>query len=128
MNSLAAMCLASLTLFGCVGPNQPHESVGDAADQNPQPGDTRPKPKLSEQFGDARRSTPADFKRRYARVGMPESMHSTTFLGQENGNAFLREQHMSLFSKEWSSQVYYVPLAELDEPFRATLPTTTEPK
>mgnify|MGYP003624467782 CR=1 FL=1 len=126
MNTLAAMCLASLTLLGCAGPNQLPESAGDAAHQRQRPDDTGPNPPLSEQLDAARRLTPTDFKRRYARVGMPESMHSTTFLGQEHGNAFLREQHMSLFSKEWSNQVFYVPLEELDEPFRATLPTTAK--
>ena len=68
--------------------------------------------------------TPSEFKKQYAEVGMPQSMHSVTYLGRRDGRAYLKRSSMSTVSGKWSDHVIYVELAELDATFRDSLPKT----
>ena len=70
------------------------------------------------------RVTPAEFKKQYAEVGMPQSMHSVTYLGRRDDRAYIKRRSMSMASGEWSDRVFYVELAELDATFRDSLPKT----
>ena len=70
------------------------------------------------------RVTPAEFKKQYAEVGMPQSMHSVTYLGCRDGRAHIQCSSMSTVSRKWSDHVIYVELTELDATFRDSLPKT----
>ena len=70
------------------------------------------------------RVTPAEFKKQYAEVGMPQSMHSVTYLGRRDGRAYIKRSSMSTVSRKWSDHVIYVELTELDATFRDSLPKT----
>lgn len=71
-----------------------------------------------------KRVTPAEFKKQYAEVGMPQSMHSVTYLGHRDGRAYIKRSSMSTVSRKWSDHVIYVELTELDATFRDSLPKT----
>lgn len=49
-------------------------------------------------------------------------METVTYLGQENGRAFIRLRSMSTIGEKWSDRVIYVERAELDSRFRDSLP------
>lgn len=68
--------------------------------------------------------TPSEFKKQYAEVGMPQSMHSVTYLGRRDGRAYIKRSSMSKVSSKWSDQVICVELTELDATFRDSLPKT----
>ncbi|QOV87446.1 hypothetical protein [Humisphaera borealis] len=68
--------------------------------------------------------TPSEFKKQYAEVGMPQSMHSVTYLGRREGRAYIKRSSMSAVSRKWSDHVIYVELTELDANFRDSLPKT----
>ena len=70
------------------------------------------------------RVTPSEFKKQYAEVGMPQSMHSVTYLGRRDGRAYIKRSSMSTVSRKWSDHVIYVELTELDATFRDSLPKT----
>lgn len=74
--------------------------------------------------GGPKHVSPAEFKKQYASVGMPQSMHSITYLGQRGGQAYINRSSMSTVSGEWSDHVIYVELTELDAAFRDSLPKT----
>ncbi|MCF7674498.1 MAG: hypothetical protein K9N23_20325 [Akkermansiaceae bacterium] len=71
-----------------------------------------------------KRVSPAEFKKEYASVGMPQTMHSVTYLGQRDGRAYIKHSSKSVVSGKWSDRVIYVDLAELDATFRDSLPKT----
>ncbi len=58
------------------------------------------------------------FKKRYARVGMAETVHSTKFVGVQDGVAILKVGDMNLLTKGWREKWIGVKLADLDVPFR----------
>lgn len=66
-----------------------------------------------------------EFERRFAWVDQPQSMETVTYLGQDNGRAFIRLRSMSTIGEKWSDRVIYVELAELDSRFRDLLPQKT---
>jgi hypothetical protein len=70
------------------------------------------------------RVSPAEFKKEYASVGMPQTMHSITYLGQRDGRAYINHSSKSVVSGKWSDRVIYVDLAELEATFRDSLPKT----
>lgn len=70
------------------------------------------------------RVTPAEFKKQYAEVGMPQSMHSVTYLGCRDGRAYIQCSSMSTVSRKWSDRVIYVELTQVDATFRDSLPKT----
>jgi hypothetical protein len=71
-----------------------------------------------------KRVSPAEFKKEYASVGMPQTMHSITYLGQRDGRAYINHSSKSVVSGKWSDRVICVDLAELDATFRDSLPKT----
>lgn len=71
-----------------------------------------------------KRVSPAEFKKEYASVGMPQTMHSITYLGQRDGRAYINHSSKSVVSGKWSDRVIYAELAELDATFRNSLPKT----
>lgn len=71
-----------------------------------------------------KRVSPAEFKKEYASVGMPQTVHSVTYLGQRDGRAYINHSSKSVLSGKWSDRVIYVDLAELDGTFRDSLPKT----
>ncbi|NBP22968.1 MAG: hypothetical protein EBU81_00105 [Proteobacteria bacterium] len=70
------------------------------------------------------RVTSAEFKKQYAEVGMPQSMHSVTYLGCRDGRAYIQCRLMSPVSRKWSDRVIYVELIQVDATFRDSLPKT----
>ena len=72
----------------------------------------------------AQQVSASQFQEEYAWVGQPQSMHSVTYLGQRDGQAFLCRRSMSALRQEWSDQLLYVELAELAPAFRESLPRT----
>jgi outer membrane biogenesis lipoprotein LolB len=68
--------------------------------------------------------SPAEFKKQYAWVGKPQTMHQVAYLGQRDGRAYIRIRSMSVVGRKWSEHVIYVELAKLDAPFRDSLPRT----
>jgi hypothetical protein len=66
----------------------------------------------------------AEFQREYASVGQAQTVRDVAYLGQRGGRAYLRVKSMSTIGKEWSERTVFVELSELDEAFRASLPTT----
>jgi hypothetical protein len=70
------------------------------------------------------RVTPSEFKKQYAETGMPQSMHSVTYLGCRDGRAYIKRSSMCKVSRKWSDRVIYVELTELDSTFRDSLPKT----
>jgi hypothetical protein len=73
------------------------------------------------------RVTSAEFKKQYAEVGMPQSMHSITYLGCRDGRAYIQCRSMYPVSRKWSDRVIYVELIQVDATFRDSL-TKTEMK
>ena len=71
-----------------------------------------------------KRVSPAEFKKEYASVGMSQTMHSVTYLGQRDGRAYINHSSKSVVSGKWLDRVIYVDLAELDATFRDSLPKT----
>lgn len=71
-----------------------------------------------------KRVAPVEFKKAYASVGMSQTMHSVTYLGQSDGRAYIQQRSKSVISGKWSDRVIYVDVAELDAPFRDSLPKT----
>jgi hypothetical protein len=67
-----------------------------------------------------------EFERRFAWVDQQQSMETVTYLGQENGRAFIRLRSMSTIGEKWSDRVIYVELAELDSRFRDSLPQKSQ--
>lgn len=62
----------------------------------------------------------AEFKEHLARVGMPETMRTTTFLGIENDLAVIEVRKMSLTNpKKWSTRRVAMKLDDLDPALRA---------
>lgn len=59
------------------------------------------------------------FKKRYHRVGMAETVHTTEFVGVINGVAILKVGDMHLLTKGWREKWIGVKLADLDPAFRA---------
>ena len=51
--------------------------------------------------------SPAEFKKEYASVGMPQTMHSVTYLGQRDGRD-INHSSKSVVSGKWSDRVIYV--------------------
>jgi hypothetical protein len=68
--------------------------------------------------------SPTEFKKQYAWVGQPQTMHDVAYLGRRDGRAFIRLRSMSTINKKWSDHVIYVELAELEPAFRDSLPKT----
>ena len=105
--ALAFNC-AAITHAQTAAPSKP------AAIENTLPAGAEPK-----------RVSPAKFKSEYADVGLAQTMHVVTYLGQRNGRAYINRRSMSwLNQKQWSDHVVYVELSELDETFRNSLPKT----
>lgn len=71
-----------------------------------------------------KRVSPAEFKKEYASIRMPQTMHSITYLGQRDGRAYINHSSKSVLSGNWSDRVIYVDLAELDATFRGSLSKT----
>lgn len=69
-----------------------------------------------------KRVSAAEFKRRYARVGLVETLHTHTYLGQNDGRAYIRARSMSLLSHNSSEKIIYAELRKLDPAFRDSLP------
>lgn len=65
--------------------------------------------------------SPAEFEKEFALVGMPQTMHSITYLGRRDGRAYIRHSSKSVLSGKWSDRVIYVDLSELDASFRDSL-------
>lgn len=63
----------------------------------------------------------AEFENEYAQVGMAQTMHQHTYLGQREGRAYLEIQTNSPVSG-WSKRIISVELAKLDPKFAADLP------
>lgn len=104
--ALALICLAS-THAQTTAPSKP------ATNENQLPAGVTPK-----------RVSPAEFKKEYALIGMPQTMHSITYLGQRDGRSYINHRSKSVISGKWSDRVIYVDLAELDAKFRDSLPKT----
>lgn len=69
--------------------------------------------------------SPAEFKSEYAMIQQLQTMKSVTYLGQKDGNAYIRISSMSLYDpKKWHDKIIYVALAELDPAFVNALPAT----
>jgi len=67
--------------------------------------------------------SPAEFESQYAWAGKAQTVRNVTYLGQQDGRAFLRVSSMSSVDKtQWSDRVIYVELAELEPAFRDALP------
>ena len=66
----------------------------------------------------------AEFEKEYASVGMAQTMHSVTYLGQRDGRAYIHRSSKSAISGKWSNHVIYVELADLDATFRDSLSKT----
>lgn len=64
---------------------------------------------------------PEAFQKRYQRVGMAETMHSTEFKGVKDGVAILRISDKRVVGKGWKEEWIGVKLADLDPAFRAEL-------
>jgi hypothetical protein len=92
---------------------QTAEPSKPASSESKLPADVEPKP-----------VTPAEFKKEYAQVGMAQTMHNVTYLGQRKGRAYINHSSKSVVSGKWSDRVIYVELAELDATFRDSLPKT----
>lgn len=72
-----------------------------------------------------KRVSTAEFKRQYAWVGQPQTMHDVAYLGHCEGRAYLRVRSMSTINKnKWSDKVIYVELSALDPGFRDALSKT----
>lgn len=69
-----------------------------------------------------RHVSPAEFQRQYRWVDQPQTMHDVDYLGQRDGQAFIRVSSMSTVSQKWSDEIICVELNELDPEFRDTLP------
>ena len=65
--------------------------------------------------------TAAEFQKEYAQVGMAQTMHHHTYLGQREGRAYLEIQTNSPVSG-WTKRIISVDIAKLDPKFAATLP------
>ena len=65
--------------------------------------------------------SPAEFEKEFALVGMPQTMHSITYLGRRDGRAYISHRSKSVLSGKWSDRVIYVDLSELDASFRDSL-------
>ena len=70
------------------------------------------------------RVTLGEFKKHDAELGMPQSMHSVTYLGCRDGRAYIQCSSMSTISRKWSDRVIYVELTQVDAAFRDSLPKT----
>ena len=70
----------------------------------------------------AKKVSAADFKKQYAWVGRPQTMHEVSYLGQQDGKAYISENSRSPLTGKWSKTVIYTPLEDLDAAFRASLP------
>ena len=68
------------------------------------------------------RVSPEEFKREYALVPVPQSVHSVEYLGQKDGAAYINHRTMALFTSGWKDRVIYTPLEDFDPVFRASLP------
>jgi len=63
-----------------------------------------------------------EFQEQY-RLGHMQTMKDAEYLGQKDGRAYLRIKSMSLTDpKQWSEQIVYIKLSELDKDFRDKLP------
>ena len=63
-----------------------------------------------------------EFESQY-KLGHMQTMKDTEYLGELDGRAYIRIRSMSLTdSKQWSEQIAYVKLSELDKQFRDALP------
>ena len=69
-----------------------------------------------------KRVSAAEFKKRYARVGMAETLYGHTYLGQKNGRAYIQAGSLSFLTGKWSERIIYVELGKLDPAFRDALP------
>jgi hypothetical protein len=76
----------------------------------------------------AKHVSPEEFKRQYAAVGQPQTMHAITYAGERDGKAFIRVRSMSTLTRTWSDELIYVEFAELDPAFRNSLPQTASPQ
>jgi hypothetical protein len=70
-----------------------------------------------------KRVSAAEFRQQYAQVGMAQTAHAQSYLGQRDGRAYISVASMSTLA-DWSERTIYVPVAELDPAFRDTLPKT----
>jgi hypothetical protein len=68
--------------------------------------------------------SPAEFKSHYEGVGKPQTMRVVSYLGQQDGRAYIQIRSMSVVGRKWSEHVIYVELDKLDAPFRDSLPRT----
>lgn len=79
-------------------------------------------------LGEAKKVTAAVFKEEYEWVGKAQDMHEVSYLGQQNGKAFIRKRsmlHAGSFlpgKAGWSERIIYVQIQDLDAEFRAKLP------
>jgi len=63
-----------------------------------------------------------EFESQY-KLGHMQTMKDAEYLGQLDGRAYLRIRSMSLTdSKQWSEQIVFVKLSDLDKQFRDALP------
>ncbi len=51
-----------------------------------------------------------------------QSMKTAEYLGQKEGRAFIRLRTMSPVTKEWTEEIVYSELTDLDKEFRSKLP------
>lgn len=66
--------------------------------------------------------SPGEFEERYGEVGQAATMRHVTYLGRQDGRAFIRISTMSRVSRKWSDHLIVVDLDALDPAFRDSLP------
>lgn len=112
MNTSIAIAIALAFSSAAITHAQPVTPSKPATIENSLPAGVKPK-----------RVSPKQFKSEYAYVGMAQTMHVVTYLGQRDGRAYINRRSMSWLDKsKWSDHVIFVELAELDETFRNSLP------
>jgi hypothetical protein len=70
----------------------------------------------------AKKVTTAEFKEQYAWVGKAQTVHVVSYLGQQDGKAYISKKSRSGLTGKWSETILYTPLEDLDAAFRASLP------
>lgn len=68
-----------------------------------------------------KRVSATEFKKHYAQVGMAQTAHAHSYLGQRDDCVYLKVSSKSAFGG-WTDRTIYIELADLDPTFREALP------
>lgn len=116
MKTLFSLSIAVLAMAG----------VSGFADTQPKPVEAKPPAEIAADasapdLAKATKVTAKEFKKQYASVGMPQTMHDISYLGRQDGKAFIRARSKSILNGRWTERVIYVPVDDLDQAFRDNL-------